>query len=256
MKAKGRDDVRVVGQGGDGGTVDIGFGCLSGMFERNDDVLYICYDNEAYMNTGVQRSGATPPAARTATTKPVGDRAGQRLRPGQERPADRDGARDPLRRDGDGRRPARPRGTRSSGRWSSAARATCTSSCPARSAGAPPRATRSGSPGWSRRPACSRSSRPRTARSPASRRSAGRCPVEEYLKLQRRYAHLFGERPPDVIARSRRSPTATSALRPARRADEASSRQRDDAAIPAERHRPARGEQPDAAAGRDEHGPQ
>jgi len=64
LRAKGRTDVRVVGQGGDGGTVDIGFACLSGMFERNDDVLYICYDNEAYMNTGVQRSGATPPAAR------------------------------------------------------------------------------------------------------------------------------------------------------------------------------------------------
>ncbi len=61
MKAKGRTDVRVVGQGGDGGTIDIGFACLSGMFERNDDVLYLCYDNEAYMNTGVQRSGATPP---------------------------------------------------------------------------------------------------------------------------------------------------------------------------------------------------
>ena len=68
--------MRVVGQGGDGGTVDIGFACLSGMFERNDDVLYICYDNEAYMNTGVQRSGATPPAARTATTKPVGGEPG------------------------------------------------------------------------------------------------------------------------------------------------------------------------------------
>ena len=76
LKAKGRTDVRVVGQGGDGGTLDIGFGCLSGMFERNDDVLYVCYDNEAYMNTGVQRSGATPPAARTATTKPVGDEPG------------------------------------------------------------------------------------------------------------------------------------------------------------------------------------
>jgi pyruvate ferredoxin oxidoreductase beta subunit len=73
LKAKGRDEVRVVGQGGDGGTLDIGFACLSGMFERNDDVLYICYDNEAYMNTGVQRSGATPPAARTANTKPVGE---------------------------------------------------------------------------------------------------------------------------------------------------------------------------------------
>jgi pyruvate ferredoxin oxidoreductase beta subunit len=73
LKAKGRSDIRVVGQGGDGGTVDIGFACLSGMFERNDDVLYICYDNEAYMNTGVQRSGATPPAARTTTTQAVGD---------------------------------------------------------------------------------------------------------------------------------------------------------------------------------------
>jgi pyruvate ferredoxin oxidoreductase beta subunit len=72
LKAQGRTDVRVVGQGGDGGTVDIGFACLSGMFERNDDVLYICYDNEAYMNTGVQRSGATPPAARTMTTQAVG----------------------------------------------------------------------------------------------------------------------------------------------------------------------------------------
>ena len=72
MKVKGRHDVRVIAQGGDGGTTDIGFGCLSGMFERNDDVLYICYDNEAYMNTGVQRSSATPPAARTATTMAVG----------------------------------------------------------------------------------------------------------------------------------------------------------------------------------------
>jgi pyruvate ferredoxin oxidoreductase beta subunit len=76
MKVKGRDDVRVIAQGGDGGTTDIGFGCLSGMFERNDDVLYICYDNEAYMNTGVQRSSATPPAARTATTMPLGPEPG------------------------------------------------------------------------------------------------------------------------------------------------------------------------------------
>lgn len=76
MKVKGRDDVRVVAQGGDGGTVDIGFACLSGMFERDDDVLYICYDNQGYMNTGVQRSGATPPAARTATTQAVGPEPG------------------------------------------------------------------------------------------------------------------------------------------------------------------------------------
>jgi pyruvate ferredoxin oxidoreductase beta subunit len=46
------------------------------MFERNDDVLYVCYDNEGYMNTGVQRSSATPPAARTANTKPVGNEPG------------------------------------------------------------------------------------------------------------------------------------------------------------------------------------
>jgi pyruvate ferredoxin oxidoreductase beta subunit len=86
LKVKGREDVRVVGQGGDGGTVDIGFGCLSGMFERNDDVLYICYDNEAYMNTGVQRSGATPPAARTATTKPVGAEPGNVFGQGKNAP--------------------------------------------------------------------------------------------------------------------------------------------------------------------------
>jgi len=67
---------RVIAQGGDGGTTDIGFGCLSGMFERNDDVLYICYDNEGYMNTGVQRSSATPPAARTATTPTLGPEPG------------------------------------------------------------------------------------------------------------------------------------------------------------------------------------
>ncbi len=87
-RAKGQmADVRVVAQGGDGGTTDIGFGCLSGMFERNDDVLYICYDNEAYMNTGVQRSSATPPAARTATTMPVGPHPGNAFGQGKFRPA-------------------------------------------------------------------------------------------------------------------------------------------------------------------------
>ncbi len=76
QRALGRNNVRVIAQGGDGGTTDIGFGCLSGMFERNDDVLYICYDNEGYMNTGVQRSSATPPAARTATTPAMGPSPG------------------------------------------------------------------------------------------------------------------------------------------------------------------------------------
>jgi pyruvate ferredoxin oxidoreductase beta subunit len=86
LRAKGRTDVRVIGQGGDGGTLDIGFACLSGMFERGDDVLYVCYDNEAYMNTGVQRSGATPPAARTATTKPVGAEPGNAFGQGKNAP--------------------------------------------------------------------------------------------------------------------------------------------------------------------------
>jgi pyruvate ferredoxin oxidoreductase beta subunit len=86
LRVKGRKDVRVVAQGGDGSTVDIGFGALSGMFERGDDVLYICYDNEAYMNTGVQRSGATPPAARTATTQAVGDEPGNVFGQGKNLP--------------------------------------------------------------------------------------------------------------------------------------------------------------------------
>ena len=86
--AKGNGNkVRVVAQGGDGGTTDIGFGCLSGMFERNDDVLYICYDNGAYMNTGVQRSSATPAAARTATTMPVGPEPGNAFGQGKFLPA-------------------------------------------------------------------------------------------------------------------------------------------------------------------------
>ena len=82
----GPGDVRVIAQGGDGGTTDIGFGCLSGMFERNDDVLYICYDNEAYMNTGVQRSSATPPGARTATTMAVGAQPGAEFGKGKNLP--------------------------------------------------------------------------------------------------------------------------------------------------------------------------
>ena len=86
LKARGREDIRVVGQAGDGGTVDIGLGCLSGLFERNDDVLFVCYDNQGYMNTGVQRSGATPPAARTANTKPVGDEPGNVFGQGKNLP--------------------------------------------------------------------------------------------------------------------------------------------------------------------------
>ncbi len=71
LKAQGKGDIRVLVIGGDGGTFDIGFGALSGMLERGDDVLYICVDNGAYMNTGGQRSGATPLYAST-TTDPAG----------------------------------------------------------------------------------------------------------------------------------------------------------------------------------------
>jgi pyruvate ferredoxin oxidoreductase beta subunit len=87
LKAKGDTSTRVLAQGGDGGTTDIGFGCLSGMFERNDDVLYICYNNQAYMNTGVQRSSQTPGAARTATTMPVGPQPGNPFDSGKFVPA-------------------------------------------------------------------------------------------------------------------------------------------------------------------------
>jgi len=68
LKARGITDAPVVGFAGDGGTADIGIQALSGAIDRNDDVLYICYDNEAYMNTGIQKSSLTPFGARTTTT--------------------------------------------------------------------------------------------------------------------------------------------------------------------------------------------
>ena len=75
LKRKGRFPsdrrAKVVAMGGDGATADIGFQALSGMLERGQNVLYICYDNEAYMNTGIQRSGSTPFGAST-TTSPAG----------------------------------------------------------------------------------------------------------------------------------------------------------------------------------------
>lgn len=68
------EEVRIVAFGGDGGTYDIGLQALSGALERGHRFTYICYDNEAYMNTGNQRSGATPPLAHTTTT-PVGEQS-------------------------------------------------------------------------------------------------------------------------------------------------------------------------------------
>jgi pyruvate/2-oxoacid:ferredoxin oxidoreductase beta subunit len=68
FEMQGRGDITVLGLAGDGATVDIGIQALSGVFERGDKVLYVCYDNEAYMNTGIQGSGSTPLMASTTTT--------------------------------------------------------------------------------------------------------------------------------------------------------------------------------------------
>lgn len=71
LKKQGRSETKVVAIAGDGGTVDIGLQAISGMVERGQNVLFVCYDNEAYMNTGIQRSGSTPVGAMTTTT-PIG----------------------------------------------------------------------------------------------------------------------------------------------------------------------------------------
>ena len=77
MTKKGRreaKDIKIVAIAGDGGTADIGLQALSGAFERGHDFLYVCLDNEAYMNTGIQRSSATPYGAST-TTAPAGKKS-------------------------------------------------------------------------------------------------------------------------------------------------------------------------------------
>jgi pyruvate/2-oxoacid:ferredoxin oxidoreductase beta subunit len=68
LDMRGDKDTTVVTWAGDGGTFDIGFQALSGAVERNEDFIYVCYDNEAYMNTGIQRSSSTPYGAWTTTT--------------------------------------------------------------------------------------------------------------------------------------------------------------------------------------------
>lgn len=79
-KALKKGPVNIIAQGGDGSTADIGFQSISGMFERGHNVLYVCYDNEAYMNTGVQRSSFTPLGARTSTT-PMGNKTRKKNMP-------------------------------------------------------------------------------------------------------------------------------------------------------------------------------
>lgn len=77
LKAQNKN-TKVLAFAGDGGTFDIGFQALSGMLERGHDVLYVCFDNEAYMNTGIQRSSSTPHAAMTTTSPPGKRRMGKR----------------------------------------------------------------------------------------------------------------------------------------------------------------------------------
>jgi len=80
LRAKGITDFTAVGFAGDGGTADIGIQALSGAIDRGDNILYICYDNEAYMNTGIQKSGLTPFGAKTTTT-PSGQNIHGNIRP-------------------------------------------------------------------------------------------------------------------------------------------------------------------------------
>ena len=80
LRAKGYKDFTAVGFAGDGGTADIGIQALSGAIDRNDNIIYICYDNEAYMNTGIQKSGLTPFGAKTTTT-PAGQNIHGNIRP-------------------------------------------------------------------------------------------------------------------------------------------------------------------------------
>ena len=178
MRVKGRPEVRTIAQGGDGGTTDIGFGCLSGMFERNDDVLYICYDNEGLHEH--RRAALLGDAAGRAHRHHagLGEEPGNRVRHRQERAEDR--------RSRTASPTSRPRrsptcttsSARSSRRWASTARATSISTCRARSAGARPRTTPSGWRGSRSSPGCSRCSRPSTAASPASRKIRQRVPVD------------------------------------------------------------------------------
>jgi len=79
------DTVNVIAQAGDGGTADIGLQALSGMLERGHNILYVCYDNEAYMNTGIQRSGLTPFDTNT-TTSPIGVNSTGNIRPKKPMP--------------------------------------------------------------------------------------------------------------------------------------------------------------------------
>ena len=189
LKAQGKlDDTRLIAMGGDGATIDIGFGNLSGAFERNHDFLYVCFDNEAYMNTGIQRSGSTPFGAHT-TTSPAGKKSFGEDRPKKDAPAIFAAHGIPYS------------ATASVGYWPDLKRKVKKAldirgakylqihcSCP---------------PGWGQADTLTVQSARlavETGLYPlveyengllANARKIKKVPVEEYLKLQRRYAHLF-----------------------------------------------------------------
>ncbi len=81
LKTLGKDDIVVVGFGGDGGTADMGLQSLSGAAHRNENILYICYNNEAYENTGIQASGSSPYGAWSSTTPVIGKLRGNDIFP-------------------------------------------------------------------------------------------------------------------------------------------------------------------------------
>ncbi len=86
MKYLGKaDKINIIAQGGDGSSADIGLQALSGMFERGHNILYVCFDNEAYENTGVQRSGLSPYGVNTTTTPPGAESIGN-IRPKKSMP--------------------------------------------------------------------------------------------------------------------------------------------------------------------------
>ena len=191
--------VKFVAFGGDGGTYDIGLQSLSGAMERGHDMVYVCYDNGAYMNTGIQRSSATPIGA-WATTAEVG-KAQQGKTQRRKDLTSIIAAHDvPYVAQAsishwkdltdEGREGVRGRGPGVHQR----ARAV-----PARLAHRRP-TSRSRSPSSACRPASGRCSRSRTASGGRPSRCANRKPIEEFLKPQGRFKHLFKPENEELLA--------------------------------------------------------
>ena len=191
IRATGKKgDTKVIAIGGDGATFDIGFGNLSGVMERGHDILYLCYDNEAYMNTGIQRSGSTPYDASTTTT-PSGKISFGNSAAKEEHTRDHGRPWHPVcghdvhrlpgglhQEDPESaihRRPQVYSGARD---------------LHARLGRRQRHVHRSTAPGGGDWP-CTRCSSTRTARSSSVHKIKDRKPVREYLEKQKRFSHLF-----------------------------------------------------------------